>query len=626
MSMTDPANDPLVLAAEFPAATHEQWRKLVEDALGGVSFEQLVGRSYDGLPIEPLYARKAAAFPVAGRAPAAPWAVMQRVDHPDPAAANDEALHDLAGGTTGLALVFEGAVGAYGFGLAASEQTIGRALDGVHLDAGISLELDLGPRAWDAGRLLASLLDRRGTAPAATNIRFGFDPIGAATLGGGSPSPWNSLGPRFSLAMSELHDRGFRGPFAAADGRIIHNAGGSEAQELAYVLAVAIAYLRALEAGATTLHAARDMIYFRLAADTDQLLTVAKLRALRKLWARIEEACGLTPAAACIAADTAWRMMAKRDPYVNMVRSTIAVAAAGIGGADAVTVLPFTIALGLPDRFARRIARNAQLVLLEEANLARVADPAAGAGGIEDLTSRLCGAAWAQFQEIEQVGGAWRALEQGLIQRKVAAVRAQREAAVARRKDSLTGTSNFPDLEETAVTVLDVPRTSVERHPTAVTFDALPGIRLAEPFERLRDASDLALARSGARPRVFLANLGALSDFTARATFARNLFEAGGIEAIDNDGFAGSDEMVAAFKRSGADLACLCGSHACYAKEAITAAGALTAAGCRHLYLAGRPGAAEQALRDAGVGDFVYAGCDVLATLDAAHRSLGIAR
>ena len=450
--------------------------------------------------------------------------VMQRVDHPDPAAANDEALHDLAGGTTGLALVFEGAVGAYGFGLAASEQTIGRALDGVHLDAGITLDLDLGPRAWDAARLLARLLDRRGTAPAATNIRLGFDPIGAATLGGGSPSPWSSLGPRFSLAISELRDRGFRGPFAAADGRIIHNAGGSEAQELAYVLAVAIAYLRALEAGATTLHAARDMIYFRLAADTDQLLTVAKLRALRKLWARIEEACGLTPAAACIAADTAWRMMAKRDPYVNMVRSTIAVAAAGIGGADAVTVLPFTIALGLPDRFARRIARNTQLVLLEEANLARVADPAAGAGGIEDLTSRLCRAAWTQFQEIEQAGGAWRALEQGLIQRKVAAVRAQREAALARRKDSLTGTSNFPDLEETAVTVLDVPRTSVERHPTAVTFDALPRIRLAEPFERLRDASDLTLARSGARPRVFLADLGAISDFTARATFARNSF------------------------------------------------------------------------------------------------------
>jgi methylmalonyl-CoA mutase len=496
----------------------------------------------------------------------------------------------------------------------------------VHLEAGIALDLDLGPRTWDAGRLLAGLLDRRGTAPATTNIRFGFDPIGSAALGGGSPSPWSSLGPRFSSAISELRDRGFRGPFAAADGRVIHNAGGSEAQELAYVLAVAIAYLRALEAGATTLNAARDMIYFRLAADTDQLLTVAKLRALRKLWARIEKACGLTPAAACIAADTAWRMMTKRDTYVNMVRSTIAVAAAGIGGADAVTVLPFTIAQGLPDRFARRIARNTQLVLLEEANLARVADPAAGAGGIEELTSRLCHAAWTQFQEVEQVGGAWRALEQGLIQRRVAAVRAQREAAVARRKDSLTGTSNFPDLEEIAVTVLDVPRTSVEGHPTAVTFDALPGIRLAEPFERLRDASDLMLARSGARPKVFLANLGALSDFTARATFARNLFGAGGIEAIENDGFAGIDEMVSAFQRSGADLACLCGSDACYAKEAIAAAAALIAAGCRHLYLAGRPGAAEQALRDAGVGDFVYAGCDVLTTLDAAHRSLGIAR
>ena len=256
------------------------------------------------------------------------------------------------------------------------------------------------------------------------------------------------------------------------------------------MLAVAVEYLRALESGGIALDDARGMIYFRLAADADQFLTIAKFRALRKLWARVEEACGLVPAPAVVVAETAWRMMTQRDPYVNMLRATIAVASAGFGGADAITVLPFTSALGLPDRFARRIARNTQLVLLEESNLAKVADPAAGSGGIEDLTGQLCRAAWAQFQEIEQAGGAWAALEQGLIQKKVAAVRAEHEKAVARRRDVLTGTSNFPDLAEAAVAVLDVPRVTQPPYPAALTFDALPCIRLAAPFEKLRDASD----------------------------------------------------------------------------------------------------------------------------------------
>jgi methylmalonyl-CoA mutase len=543
---------------------------------------------------------------------------MQRVDHPDPAAANAEAQHDLENGATGLSLIFASSVGAYGYGLAASEEAIARALEGVHLDAGIALELDLSPQAKDVAAWLAALAKRRGIAPTATNIRFGFDPIGAMALRGGSPLPWSGLAPMFSAMVSDLAAQGFRGPFAAADGRVIHNAAGSEAQELAYVLSVAVAYLRALEAGGIALDAARRMIYFRPVADAAQLLTIAKLRALRKLWARVEVTCGLAPAPPFLAAETAWRTMSRRDPYVNMLRATIAAVSAGLGGADAVTVLPFTIALGLPNRFARRIARNTQLVLLDESNLAKVADPAAGAGGVEHLTAQLCQAAWSLFQEIERAGGALAALEQGLIQQKVAAVRAERQAAVARRKDALTGTSDFPDLAEAPVAVLDVPPVVVPPYPVTHTFEPLPSIRLAEPFEALRDESDRMLTETGVRPRVFLANLGKLSDFMARATFAKNFFEAGGIEAVSHDGFASRDEMVAAFKTSGAKLACLCSSDAIYAGEAVAAARALAAAGA-HLALAGRPGEQEQALRAAGVQIFIFAGCDVLASLRAAY-------
>src|SRR6185312_16428855 len=162
------------------------------------------------------------------------------------------------------------------------------------------------------------------------------------------------------------------------------------AQELAFALSAAVDCLRALEAGGTPLEAARGIIYFRLAADADEFLTIAKFRAIRKLWARVEAACGLAPKPAIVAAETAWRMMTRHDPYVNMLRNTIAIAAAGLGGADNIAVLPHTAAIGLPDAFARRVARNTQLVLLEEANLAKVADPAAGSGAIEHLTDALC--------------------------------------------------------------------------------------------------------------------------------------------------------------------------------------------------------------------------------------------
>src|SRR5262249_21209818 len=251
------------------------------------------------------------------------------------------------------------------------------------------------------------------------------------------------------------------------------NAGGSEGQGLAFVLAVGIEYWRVLEAVGIALDAARGMVYFRLAADVAEFLPRAKFRALRMLWARVEEVCKLAPAPPLIVAETAWRMMTKRDPYVNMLRATVAVVAAGLGGASAITVLPFTMALGLPDRFARRIARNTQLVLLEESNLAKVIDPAAGAGGLEDITEQLCRAAWTRFQEIEQAGGASAALGKGMIQSKVAAVRTEREAAVARRKDAIIGTSDFPDLAEVPVSVLDVPPVGLPPAP-APTFEPVP--------------------------------------------------------------------------------------------------------------------------------------------------------
>jgi methylmalonyl-CoA mutase len=618
--MTDVTDD-LRLAADFAPASYDDWRKLVDGVLKGAPFEKLIGKTSDGLKIDPIYPRARGASAIAARPSAAPWQIMQRIDHPDAATANAQALHDLENGATGLTLVFAGANGAHGFGLDPSAETVEKVLDGVFIDAGISIELQIGPQSRMAAIHLAEYVKRKGLSPAACNIRFGLDPIGGCAVSGSSPYAWTEIVPAVTSAIKGLAGLGFKGPFAPADGRVIHDAGGSEVQELAFVLATCVAYLRAIESAGVALEDARGMVYARLSADADQFLTMAKFRALRLLWARIEAACGLTPKPLFIAADTAWRMLTQRDAYVNMLRATIATFSAGLGGADSINVLPHTLALGLPDPFARRAARNTQLVLLEESNLAKVSDPAAGSGGIETLTQQLCEAAWSLFQEIESAGGVFAALEQSLIQRKVAATRAVREANIARRKEVLTGATEFPNLHEADVAVLDAKPIELTPYGEAkFKFDALPPMRLATPFEALRDRSDRILKDKGARPKIFLANLGTAADFTARATFAKSFFETGGIEAVDTEGFTDPAALAAAFKTSGAALACICSSDKLYAQHAAPAAKALQAAGAQHIYLAGRPGELETALRTAGVNDFVFAGGDALATLQEAWR------
>ena len=618
--MTSGTED-LRLAADFAPASYDDWRKLVDGVLKGAPFDKLVGKTSDGLKIEPIYPRAHGAAPISARPLAAPWQIMQRIDHPDAAQANAQALHDLENGATGLTLVFAGGNGAYGFGLEPSAEAVGKVLDSIYIDAGIGIELEIGPQSRMAAIHVAEYVKRKGLSPAACNIRFGLDPIGACAVWGSSPYAWPEIVPAVTGAIKGLAAMGFKGPFAAADGRVIHDAGGSEVQELAFVLAAAVAYLRAMEGAGIPLEDAQGMVYARLSADADQFLTMAKFRALRLLWARIEQACGLTPKPMFIAADSAWRMLTQRDPYVNMLRATVATFSAGLGGANAVTVLPHTLALGLPDPFARRVARNTQLVLLEESNLAKVSDSAAGSGGIESLTQALCEAAWPLFQEIEKAGGVFAALQQGFIQRKVAATRAMREQNIARRKEVLTGATEFPNLHEAHVAVLNAQPVVLAPYGEAkFTFDALPPMRLAAPFEALRDRSDQILKDRGARPRVFLANLGTPADFTARATFAKSFFETGGIEAIDTEGFNDPVALAAAFKASGAALVCLCSSNKVYAAQAATAAKALQAAGARHIYLAGRPGEQETGFRAAGVNEFIYAGGDALSILQEAYR------
>ncbi len=365
-------------AAVFPAWGETDWRKAAEATLKGRSLENLASATAEGIRIEPLYAPADGPRP---SGPAGPWRVTARLDHPDPSEANAQALDDLAGGADGLAVVFSGAVGAHGFGLRASDSaTLHAAFETVRFDAGAHFELDVGPDGADEALSFAALIERSGARPADCAVSFGLDPFVAAARGP-FPADWEAHAKPYADATLSLRARGYAGPFVAADARSVHAAGGAPSQELAFALSAGVSLLRALEAAQVPLDEARGMIAFRAAADADELVTLSKLRALRLAWARIEEACGLEPKKVRVEAHSAWRMMTAGDPYVNVMRGTIAAFAAGLGGADSVCVLPHTLAVGLPDSLARRLARNGQLILLRESNLGFVADPAAGAGG-----------------------------------------------------------------------------------------------------------------------------------------------------------------------------------------------------------------------------------------------------
>ncbi|HRD75562.1 MAG TPA: methylmalonyl-CoA mutase subunit beta, partial [Hyphomicrobiaceae bacterium] len=408
----------LALAAGFAPATDAAWRTLVDKVLKGGDFERrLASRTADGLRIAPLYKRGDApdvAVPAPG-ADAAGWDIRQRHGVADPAATNAAILADLAGGVTSIALQIE-APGQTGAGYTAD--VLRRALAGVLLDV-CPIALDAGEYTVDAAGSLMEIWREQGIAAGRCRGAFDYDPLGTLARTG---ALYNPLPKALATAAHLITDTASMPGVTAlvADGRPYHAAGASEAQELAAVLATLVAYLRAAEASQIAPVTAIKKISIALAADQDQLLTIAKLRAARLLAGRIGEACGVPDAGRIhITAETAFRMMARRDPWVNMLRTTIACASAALGGADAITVLPFTAALGAADAFAHRIARNTHHVLMAESGLGRVGDPAAGSFALDAMTGELSKAAWGLFQEIEREGGMAASLTAGAFQGRI---------------------------------------------------------------------------------------------------------------------------------------------------------------------------------------------------------------
>ncbi len=471
----------LLAETGFAPQGRAQWRALAEKALSGASFDAaLTSRTDDGIVVQPLYER-AAARPCPRVDPAARWAVVQRVDDPDPARANAQALDDIANGATGLSLVFEGAPNAFGYGLPASEEALSRALDGVPLGK-IHLRTDVHPMSRAGVDWFVALLSSRRVDPTRLSLAFGIDPAAIFAGTGRLRMSIEALQASMPQSLAHFFALGVPGVLLEADGRAYHNAGATEAQELGAVLSAAVSHLRMFEVARQPLVYAAPHIGFAIAVDQDQLLSMAKIRALRRLWTRAQEACSIAPSPAMVHAETSWRMMTVRDPETNILRASIATFAAATGGADTIAVLPYTLTHGLPDDFARRVARNIQLVMAGESHIDFVADPAAGAGSIEALTEALCEKAWAEFQAIEAEGGMLASLAAGRYQARVREARERRAAIYRSGERTIVGTTLYPLKTERPISTLPAERRPV---PTdgAVFCEAMAAVRIDQSIE-----------------------------------------------------------------------------------------------------------------------------------------------
>ncbi len=481
---------------------------------------------------------------------------------------NSQILDSLANGTSALWLT----VGAGGV----DPTALPEVLQGVFLELA-PLTIDAQGEVKAAAAALFAVLDAADIDDrAAVDIRLGVDTLTAR------------VGETQSIEMADALDliracvaRDESVRAITVDGTVFHNLGSADAQELGASIAAGLEYLRSMTAAGVSITEALRQVEFRFAASDDQFLTIAKFRAARILWARIAQVCGAPDAGdAPQHAVTSEAMMSQRDPWVNMLRTTLAAFGAGVGGADSVTVLPFDAALGggaagVSKTFAARIARNTQLLLLEEAHLGRVLDPGAGSWYIEDLTASVAAKAWEFFQSVEATGGFSAAVENGSLVAALEKTRAERDSDVAHRVTPLTGVNEFPNLAEAPLT----PQQSAPQGSRTV-------YRYGRAFEALRDRSDAFLAEHDCRPTVLLIPLGSVAEHNVRTTFASNLLASGGIEAV-NPGPLTVDAIAGSVEASGASVAVVCGTDSRYTEEAATAVDALRAAGVSQVLLAG---------------------------------------
>jgi methylmalonyl-CoA mutase len=573
------------------AAVLRKSRRLAEDAPDSQVWDVLSTTTLDGISVTPLGTpRLSDGLPDGGLPGQAPftrgataareldgWDVRAWFTDPDVERTAKDVMTDLENGVNSLWI----SAGTGGVPIDA----LATILEPVFVElAPIVLDAPFEP--LEAARALADVIGDKG-AVAAPGTSFGADPIGAAFRGRGV------VDVDATVEIARLaQPLGVRA--VTVDATAVHDAGASDAQELAYSLAAGVQYLRILTEAGFSVEEAAGLIDFRYAATDEQFPTIAKFRAARRLWNRVAELSGVTTATAgqLQHAVTSRPMMASYDPYVNMLRTTVAAFAAGVGGAAAVTVLPFDEPLGLPEPFSRRIARNTSNLLISESHVGAVADPAGGSHAVEKLTDDLARAAWELFGRIDATDSLEAALD--LVRSAVEATVSERALAIARRTRPITGVSEFPNLHE------QLP----ERRPYP---QPLQVHRYAGEFEALRD--------DRAEKPVFLAAMGTIAAHTARATFAANLLAAGGVDTVVGGPSEGVDDVLAAHEAAGRpSVVCLVGNDAAYEAWGADLVTALRGAGATYVVLAGK--------MDIGADTTVAMGVDALAFLRSIREEL----
>lgn len=596
------ANGGVAYSTEFPSPDYEGWLGLVERTLKGKSFDKAMKRRVLGgieFPVlRTTLPEHSVSQPVRN---GQGWHVTSPHWGHDPAIINKDVLTDLERGASSIAMTID--AGPQGI----APKDLSAALDGVYLDL-VPITLIQGSGFEEGSAAFQEVLKARGYNSGSISGCLGVDPIGNYARSSQGQDVEDAILRGAQLAAVWAGEQPNIATFTA-DGTVVANAGGSEVQELAFALSSAVAYLRAMEQAGLDVDVAASQIQFTLSADTNLWFTISKFRAVRRLWAQILASCGITQVDMKLNAVSAVHKITNRDPWVNILRGTAACFAAGVAGADLVTTLPHDLMLGTTDEFSRRIARNIQIVLLEESQLGQVTDPAAGSFALENLTDQVFEKAVFEFQSFEKHGGVVDALKSGTLAAQIEGTAAERLKAIETRKIAITGVSEFPDISEAPLPV----------GPGLEHEAILPLRRTAQAFENLRAQSDAILSQTGERPSVFMANIGTPADFTARATFAKNFFEAGGIEAVSGNGGSSVQEIAAQFTSSKSQIAVLCGTdehYACYATELVTS---LKEKGCKRVVLAGSPKTAPEGT---GVDDFAYLGANVIETVTRTYETI----
>jgi len=613
----------MVLAGDFPAPTQEEWDREVLKALNRkrppgseLTIEQAIKRlttvTVDGVKIDPLYLKPEdqklgypAQTPFTRGSeepdPAAPWIVAQLIEDPDVERANKAIHDDLDAGGTGVWMRVDSD--------AIDPTDLAPALGDVQPEVAPIMVSSVAQQ----GEAAEALLDFwAASGQTAIDGNLGIDPLAQAAVTG-QPA---ELG---DLAAWVDKVKPYQARALTIDVTPYDNAGAGDIDQLAFAIASGIEVVRALDAQGVDAETAFDQILFRVTANADEFLTIARLRALRRLWARVGEVLNVPEAkrGAIQHAVTSGRILSKDDPWVNLLRATIGTFSAAVGGAEIISVLPHDTAYGLPTRFSRRIARNIQLVVAEESHVGAVKDPAGGAWVIESLTEQLAEKAWARVQEIEALGGMSQALAQGKVAEWIAATSAERDRRLATRKLPLTGVSMFPKQDEE-------PLKDFIFRPARPAYAGLRPKRDSEVFEALRERARAHEKATGAPPSVLLACLGERRDFGPREQFTTNLLLVGGLGFPEIEGPTPS-QIVEEAGKAGTAMVILASSTKVYAEQGLAAAQAAKDAGLT-VWIAGRISEiGDDKAKDLIDGE-IFDGMDVVAFLSDTEDRLGVAK